>query len=152
MAKKKKKSHSKAKKAHKKSRSKSSRAKRAYKGSALHKYNLKRKKKGSKSKKAYAKSKGYASKKKSHKGRHKAYSGSAVAARARFNKLVERLQARGHDKKTAVALAHRAQRIGSAMQRGAVKHAAAVKAERTALSNLFGGIGAAGHLAAMQAA
>ncbi len=123
---KKKKGHGKKKSKARRNPKRSRAAKRAYKKSGLYLYN-KRRSKGGKKRKSYGKkSKG---KSKRYVARKNKYSGSAVAARARFNTLVKRLEAKGYDKSTAVALAHRASRISSAMGRGSAKHkAAAAKA------------------------
>lgn len=137
-------------------------AKRAYRKSALYKLNQRRKKaakrggkkRGGKrkaSRKSYGKKKRGGRKGRKAKARAYAnrYSGTAVAARARFAMLVKRLEAKGHDHKTAVALAQRASRIHTAMKRGVEKEKAAKHAQQQALSNLFSGIGAAGQLSAM---
>ena len=123
-------------------------ARKAYKKSGLYKHNLKRKRS-----KVGGRKKRYGTRKRKSSGRsrakrYKQYSGSAVAARARFNMLVKRLEAKGHDPKTAKALALRAQKIMAHMKRG-TDMSKKVEAEKAAqLANAFAGIGMAGHLAA----
>jgi len=101
-------------------------------GKGLAGYNKKKnKKKSGGRKKGYASKKGKKSgksKAKSYAAKKSSFSGGAVLARARFNKLVARLEEKGYDKKTATGLAKRAVRQSAAMGRGAAKHKAAEEA------------------------
>jgi len=135
MAKRKKKS-GKKKSGHRKNAKRSRAAKKAYEkarraGKGLAGYNKKKNKKSGGRKKGYASKKGKKSgknKAKSYAAKKSSFSGGAVLARARFNKLVARLEEKGYDKKTATGLAKRAVRQSAAMGRGAAKHKAAEEA------------------------